>query len=137
MIELSKHTRHLHHHLKINNECKLDIAWRLEYLPKWNGISIFYDDVWSNNDKLHLWTDASNAGYGAYFQGQWIMQSYIGTLSSQTSRPIAWRELYAIVSAANTWGKQLKGKRIQFHCENQAVVYILCNGTSRDKDLMV
>ena len=78
MIELSKKVKHLHHHIRLNLECQKDIPWFIKYLPDWNGKSVFYDECWSSNCELDLYTDASNVGYGAYFRGHWISQSFVG-----------------------------------------------------------
>ena len=40
-------------------------------------------------------------GYGAYFQGAWLRQSW---LPHQALMDIQWKELYAIVVAAMAWG---------------------------------
>ena len=137
MINLSKRVKHLHHHIRINSECRSDIKWWLEFLPSWNGISMFYEDNWSNNIDLELWTDASDIGAGAYFQGKWIMLPFTGKYEYCVSKSIAWRELFAIVIAIVTWGDQLKSKRVQFHCDNLTIVQILQKGTSPVCDLMV
>ena len=43
LIDLSKTTRKLHHHITFNAGAKADINWWLEFLPHWNGIRIFPD----------------------------------------------------------------------------------------------
>ena len=55
---------------------------------------------WQTAADLNLFTDAScTLGFGAYFEGAWIM----GTWSKeQLSRSIQWKELFAIVAAAAT-----------------------------------
>ena len=137
MIELSKKVKHLHHHIRLNLECQKDILWWIKYLPDWNGKSVFYDECWSSNCELDLYTDASNVGYGAYFRGHWISQSFVGKHEWMSKMGITWRELFAIVVASNTWGNQLCSKRILFHCDNEAVVHILKSGSSKDNSRMV
>jgi hypothetical protein len=133
MIELSKKVKHLGHRIKLNKGIQDDIKWWLAYLPQWNGKSWMYDEEWTDNAVLDLWTDASDKGFGAYYQGAWIMEPFD---DDQIKRSIAWRELYAIVKAAATWGKHLKQRRVLFHCDNLAVVQILQSGTSKDKPIM-
>ena len=45
-------------------------------------------------------------------------------------------ELYALVLAASTWGKQWGGKRIKFLCDCLPVVQALARGTSRKLNTM-
>ena len=45
----------------------------------------------------------------AYWKGAWFSQAWPAQLSS---KPIEWKELYAIVMAAETWGHQWSGKRL-------------------------
>lgn len=133
MIETSKKVRHLHHRIRLNREFRSDVTWWLAYLKSWNGVSWFYDKDWSSNAELHLWTDASDLGYGCLYERSWIMQPFC---AHYTSRSIAWRELYAIVKATATWGSRLARKRVLFHCDNLAVVHILQSGTSKSPEIM-
>ena len=82
---------------------------------------------------MHLFTDASGSlGFGGihgtqWFQGKWLPHQ------SLTSKgiSIAWQELYAIVVACAIWGPSWTRKRILFHCDNSAVVFIV--NTKRSK----
>ncbi len=49
---------------------------------------------------------------------------------------IAILELYPIVVAVNLWGAQIANKCIIFHCDNEAVVFIINRQTSKDCILM-
>ena len=51
--------------------------------------------------------------------------------------PIVYRELFALVLAINTFGKSLYGKRVLYHIDNQAVVFALNNGYSKNSEMMV
>ena len=77
-----------------------DIDWWLEYLPRWNGISVFYDDEGVSNADLDLYTDASDIAVPGYFKGMWFV------LPATNSRSINWREMYAVV-----WRQQHLAKR--------------------------
>ena len=80
-----------------------------------------------------VWTDASNIGYGCYFSGHWFCERFVG---AKVQRDILWRELYALLKAAATWGHLWRGKRILFHCDNHAGVSIIKSGTSKRPDIM-
>ena len=94
---------------------------------------MFCDDNWTPNDRLQLWTDASDYGIGCVFQNMYISEKFS---DSQKKLPIAWRELYAILCACVTWGHHLICKRVLFHCDNNVVVQCLCSGVSRNTELM-
>lgn len=134
LIELSKKPKFLHHHVRLDKAAQADIKWWLQYLPVWNGVSYFYDDHWTDNNKLDLWTDASDWGIGAVLGTQWFYVQF--TCEQWKSRPIAWRELYAVVIAAATWHTKFQGKRILYNCDNMAVCAILRSGVSKNCALM-
>ena len=71
MIEMSKKACYLHHYIKLNAEFWEDVNWWLTYLPTWNGVSYLYDTDWPSSPDVELFTDASDKGFGCYFQGQW------------------------------------------------------------------
>ena len=133
MIDMSKCVKHLHHKITLDNSMKADIQWWIEYLPTWNGVSVMYDTIWSSNINLHLWSDASDVGIGGYFDGRWLAAPLTDHIKRQT---IAWRELYALVVALSTWSQHIQHKRILFYIDNAAIVHIINNGCSKNKDLM-
>ena len=136
LIDLSKRARYLHHRLRLNRAAYEDIRWWKNCLSTWNGKSLFYEEYWSSSIDLHLWTDASDIGFGALFGDKWISVPFSGELEYCKGFTIAWRELYSIVSASATWGPYLRSKRVLFHCDNEAVVQIIQKGSSRDADMM-
>ena len=103
-----------------------NVKWWIDYLPNWNGISVFHDSEWITNEALDLFTDVSDHGIGCYFMGSWIYQKFPEGVKEKVS--ITWRELYAIVVAVLTWSGHFQGKRIIFHCDNLAVVHIVTKG---------
>ena len=134
MIELSKKVQFLHYKIKLNKECRRDIIWWRDYLPTWNGQYMFFDEHWSTNIDLHLYTDACADSYGAFFGTAWIMDTFKG---DDRKRTITWKELYAIVISCATWGHLLRTKRVLFHCDNLAVVHIISNGVSKNSHVMM
>ena len=71
MIEVSKKAHYLHHCIKLNVEFQGDVEWWLTYLPAWNRVSYLYNADWTSSPDMELFTDASNKGFGCYFQVQW------------------------------------------------------------------
>ena len=81
-----------------------------------------------------LYTDAaSSVGWGAYWSGRWIQARWS---PEEDKRNIAWKELFAIAAAVNTWGHLWARKKVLFHCDNQAVVDIWKTGTTKSSDIM-
>lgn len=122
LIDLSTRAKKLHHRITLSAAARADIKWWQDFLPGWNGVSLMLQPHWESSLDLDLYTDASGSlGFGAYFQGSW----FCGTWSKQQLlQSIQWKELFAILAAAATWGKLWHRKRILIHCDNQAIVQI-------------
>ena len=120
--------------IPISNDGLQDILWWQKFVRPWNGTAFFLEPNWTPAPELQLFTDAaSTLGFGAYWNGAWFSQPWPPHLASKS---IEWKELYAIVIACETWGAHWSGKRILFHCDNQAVVQVWDSGLSRSSDLM-
>ena len=129
LIDLSSKVKQLHHYVSLNAEARADFQWWIDFLPSWNGKSMFLNTTWTSAEDLELYTDASGThGYGAFFKGAWFNASW---LPNQISRSIQWKELFAILAAATTWAKELKNLRITFFCDNQAIVHTWQNKSSK------
>ena len=128
LIDLSTSARLPHHHVTMNREARRDITWWLQFLPTWNGRAIIPEPHWTKSPDLELFTDASGSlGYGIFYMGHWISKPWPPQLQD---RSIQWKELYPIAIACLLWGQQWSGKKLLFHCDNQAVVDIWASGTS-------
>ena len=111
----------LHHHITLNHEAHLNLDWWHQFLPQWPGTSLLLESEWTLAPHMHLYTDASNLGFGAYWDGAWFNSAWS---PYQTTFPINWKELFAIMVPCATWEKHWARKRILFHCDNAAVVDI-------------
>ncbi len=121
-------------HIPFTDDAVKDVEWWRRFATQWNGIAFFLDPTWTPAHELQLYTDAAgNLGYGAYWNGQWFSQPWPAHLSSKS---IEWKELYAIVIACEAWGSHWSGRRLLFHCDNEAVVHIWKSGRSCCPDLM-
>ena len=109
MIETSKKAHYLHHRVKLNAEFWEDIEWWLTYLPSWNGVSFLYDADWTSTPDVELLTDASDKGFGCYFQGQWCQGTFPCQSFVDQQMSINWHELYAATMALALWGPPAKG----------------------------
>ena len=97
-------------------------------------MAFFLEPDWTPAHEFQLFTDAAgNLGYGAYWNCHWFSKPWPPNLLNKS---IEWKELYAIVAACKVWGKHWSGKRLLFHCDNDAVMHIWLSGRSHCPDLM-
>ena len=135
LIDLSTSVEKLHHHLPLTQEAKLDMKWWLDFLPQWPGKSLILESHWTSNTLTELFTDASGKdGWGAYWAGRWISDHWSTTQQGETT--IAWKELYAITMAVNTWGNWWQRRKILIYCDNQTVVNVWEKGTCKSPEIM-
>ena len=134
LIDLTTTIKHLHHHVRITTNARLDLRWWLDFLPSWSGKTLILESHWTPSTRMQLSTDASGTiGWGAYWSGRWLQGRWT---EAQLNMDITWKELYAIVMAVHTWGSLWQRKRILFHCDNQAVVDIWKSGSTRASETM-
>ena len=135
LIQLSKKARNLHYRLKLTNQVKADFKWWHMALKDHNGIS-WFKSSWDLRSSEVMFTDASNLAAGAIYNSGWTVTEFSGKNRWMIQRPIAWRELYAIVLCLAVFGHQMEYKNITMYTDNQAVQCCVNSGTSKDPELM-
>ncbi len=134
LLDTAHSVEGLEEQVAITKETVLDVRWWLRFASDWNGVAFFIEPSWTPAHEFNLFTDAAgHLGYGAYWNGHWFSKTWSSNLLDMS---IEWKELYAIVMACETWGKHWSGKRLLFHCDNEAVVHVWQAGRSRCPDLM-
>jgi hypothetical protein len=134
MIDLLCCFRHRDHPIRLNAEFRRDLHWWLSFFQEWNGMSFFLSPSVTPLPDLVVSSDASGScGFGAFWRTHWFCSSWF-FLPTQMS--IAFLELVPIVVAAHLWGPAWSRLRVQFFCDNMAVVSVLNSGTSRSPDVM-
>ena len=133
LIDLSTTVRHLHHHITLTKESRKDIQWWLEFLPHWSASSMIPPSRTIKSTDMQLYSDASNIGFGAIYDTEWIQGSWT---PAQMLLSISYKELFAIVAAAFTWGHLWAGKRVVFVTDNKPITQIWDVGTSRCPNIM-
>ena len=133
LIDLSKTVQELHLHVTLNSEARADIHWWHAFLPSWSRISIILDPQRVLSSDIKLFTDASDRGFGAIFNKAWIQGAWN---DERSSKSIDYRELFAIVAAALTWGHLWEGRRIIFVTDNLPITQVWSSGSSRTPDIM-
>ena len=115
--------------LKIPQSATEDLKWWQSNLQAWNGKSFFLLDGWRLAADMLLQADASGTlGYGAFYASRWLRGNWQANELCQSRE---YKELYAIVAACSTWGSAWQRLRIQFQCDNSAVVACIRSGTCR------
>jgi hypothetical protein len=70
---LAASVKEQNHHVRLNVECRLDLAMWLRFLTGWNGVALFLDKEVTKAADYALYTDASaTVGYGGFFQNRWF-----------------------------------------------------------------
>jgi hypothetical protein len=143
------HMKHAHRRggsaRPITHDVRADIRWWREHISLSNGVSLLYEAEWTAASKIELTTDACNTGWGAAYGDRWIKNSWTDAelAASRGTNPecairrsMPYLEFLAILYAAATWGATWQRKRIIFHCDAEAVVYAIKNGSSRIPAIM-
>jgi hypothetical protein len=134
LIDLSKTVKKGHHHISLNADAKADIAWWYDFLPSWSRCNLIPESKNIYASDLKLFSDASDIGFGAIYGTAWIQGSWSKWGDPMPS--IDYRELFAIVAAAETWGLNWAGKRIVFVTDNEPITQIWDKGSTPSRDIM-
>ena len=134
LFDLTVGIRKPHFHVRLTNQVKLDLEVWLKFLQDFNGKSFFLDEKFLTGDYLQLYTDAAGGiGYGALFGEGWFYGLW----------PVAWRslnvsvlELYLIMAAVHVWGGSWSNQSVCFFTDNEALVPVINNQTSREPHIM-
>ena len=124
-----------HHRIKITRAVKEDLHVWKTFLLSFNRKSFFLDFHFLSQHLLRFYTDSSSTiGFGGYFGSHW----FSGLWSSQCLRlNIALLEIFPIYLSLMFWGRELSNKCVMVMSDNQAVVHILNNHTSKDPSIMI
>ena len=135
LIDLTMGKNNKFHNVNLNKDTKLDLELWLQFLSKYNGVSLLIPNIWTKQDHLKLYTDASGKyGFGAVFDNEWVQGNWPETWRE---REITIKELYPIVLSTYLWADQLENKNVMFYTDNMSVVHIINTQTSRDKNIMI
>jgi hypothetical protein len=129
--------------ITIDGNSRDDIAWWIDFMQQWNGISLLWDLEWmDSSSQIQPHTDACVSGYGAvcgssWFHGRWSSElESLAQEGTHSRDSMPWKELYAIVVAACTWGHLWQRKKVVFFSDCLPVVQALEKGSSRTRGIM-
>ena len=118
------------------------MVWK-HFLENFNGISYILDKHWVSNRDLHLFTDSAgigdslssrNNGCGVFFNGSWCYFPWpLHWHGTDIMKDMTFLEIIPIALAICIWQLVFHKKKIMFHVDNQAVVYILNSMTSKSE----
>lgn len=126
--------------IRVALEIKMDALVWLEFLQNFNGDCYIPEKFWVSSDRLELFTDASGnseLGCGAFLAGSWIQFRWPQEWAqNEILKDITFLELVPILLALYTWAVQFRNMKILSRTDNQALVSVINNRTSRSKRVM-
>ena len=90
------------------------------------------------DNTLSFFTDAStakNLGFGCYYNKRWSFGQWENFIE-QEDPSIAYLELYALCAGILIWEKELTNMRIVIFCNNESVIHMVSNSSSKCKNCM-
>lgn len=131
LIEASKLPKQPQHRVRLNLQCRADLAWWAVFLPGWNGVSVFPPGP----PITTILSDASGSwGCGALdtLSGDWLQLQWP---QSWETVNIAIKEMVPIVLAAAVWGARWAKHQVRFRSDNMAIVASLQSRSAREPHL--
>lgn len=133
LIDLTVGLTKPHFKRRLTLEARADLAAWSVFMDHFNGKSMFLEEQIHTSLSLHLYTDASNLGFGGYLQEKWFSGKWP---QSHNQYHITVKEFLPIVIAVELFSELLANKCVTFHSDNAAVVAIINKQSSKDKLLM-
>ena len=120
--------------IPITQDMRDEAEMWLQMLPLLNGVP--FDDlicIPMHDEVVEF--DASNKGFGAFWEPYWISDVFEPNevISDGKNNNIAWREMFAMAAAFAAWGPLWTTKRIIFYTDNTTVFSEICRKDSKDK----
>jgi hypothetical protein len=115
--------------VKLSRQALHDLEWWTRLPSKWNGRTI-----WRSPCSASLHTDASMTGWGGVVNS--TLPAHGFWRSAQQRCHITLLELKAVRFSVESFVQELRGRKVLHWCDNQAVVQVLTNVTSRSPALM-
>jgi hypothetical protein len=134
LINLTIGVQKPYYYLRITRSVREDLLLWRAFLQGFNGRSLMLPDRWLNSQDIQLFTDAAGSlGYGATLRSQWFYGAWDAAWMNQSTSLL---ELYPIVLAVKLWGPQLANQCILFRTDNEALVDIINQQSSKDVRIM-
>ena len=119
----------------LNHEVKKDLQVWLSFLSKFNGISLYREQLFLSPQVLHIYTDAAKSlGCGGVFGKLWFSTPWPSSWWS--AQNITLLELVPIFLALQAWGHLIKNKYVILHTDNEALSFSLNKQSSKEPLVM-
>ena len=123
-----------HGRIPVDDEMQKDLQWWRDFLPSFNGICILWLQDCITPDAL-VASDASLVGGGGVYEKQYCHFKFPKSVVECTDN-ITQRELVTIMVVIKLWCKELYGKMIRFTTDNEASMFAINRGRTRDKFML-
>ena len=105
-------------------------------LPGMKTRALIQESFTTTSHDVRLYTDASSTfAFGAIYGRRWLQHAW--TPSQRNKMSIDCMELFAIVAAVMTFGREWEGKRIVIMTDNLPITQIWQSGSTPTKTLML
>lgn len=123
-------TQPARHRYPISASMLSDIQWWLDFLPRFNRVSLIKPSSW-DFESLNFSTDACLSGDGATCQTECISFVFPDCISPDNLHINA-LELFTIIVSLKHWAPQLRGRKFIIACDNSAAVTVINSTRSKD-----
>lgn len=136
LIDLTRGVTRPHYKVRISAGAKEDIRAWISFLQHFNGSVMFLESELRDNEYFQFYTDsAGSIGFGVYFGGKWVQGKW-PSFVLERAYSIAFLELFPIVVGLTIWGPVLANRKVLFWSDNQTVVHVVNNQTSKCPKIM-
>lgn len=115
---------------ELEHETRMDIKFWYEFLPKFNGISLLRC-IDTGVPGTEISSDCNMRACGAWRNGEYFHALFPTQVLTHTTH-ISERELLTVVVSLKMWKTEIAGKRLYFHCDNQAAVMCINSGRAQN-----
>ena len=131
-----------HHHVRITKEFKADLKVWMCFLCHPTAYArpfLDFQKTWCAQE-IDLYSDATgnhSLGVGGVCRNEWFCRQWDLDFMTAHNPSIEYLELYGVTVGIMNWIHMFKNKRIILFCDNQSVVHMINNMSSRCKNCMV
>lgn len=119
------------HRTRVTTEMRKDLQWWIDFLPVFNGTTPMLDTRLTTS----VCIDACPIASGASYNGEFVYTPW-ACWQAARNHNISYKETMALEPAVVQWAPHWQNKTVYVHCDNQAAVYLINKGSSKDPVVM-
>ena len=125
------------HRTRVTTAIREDLEVWKKFLVEYNGVS-FWRSTRLLRAEFQVQSDAAgSAGFGIYYRGRWCSGTWpVEWHQTGVTKDLTFLEFFPIVGALWLWAEEWANSAVRFWCDNQAVVHVVNNQTSRSERVM-